>query len=484
MHVATSRIEIDLAAVGRNLAVFRSILDAPPTPLDGAADAPDPRPAGHRRAICAVIKQDAYGMGAARIAKKLAGDGGPAGGPGGGVEMLAVYCTDEARALADLPIPTPLLVLMPVRTIDRQDPVYRLAVRNRLHLVIHDLEQVGDLAASGSRLGLRLPVHVQLDTGMSRGGALEADAKRIVEQVLASSRLQLAGLMTHFSSPATEADFTREQARAFKAFFDDVKPMIAPAVAAATATGGPGFAIHAANTAAALRGRAFHATMARIGQGLYGYGFEGFTDPLAVEFASFGKQLQPAVRWLSRIAHIHEVPKGWPVGYGRTFKAARPTRVALVPVGYADGYPLGLSNLGKVALTGQMYDRQKPGAGERIETHDRAAFAPVIGRVSMDQFTIDVTGLPESLARVGAEIELFGRDAQGPNHIPTLARQAGTITHELLCRVCPHIERVYVSPAGSDEPIVDATAPLPGLGRSQVVQPGRLGLPRQSIAAA
>ncbi|MFN0010729.1 MAG: alanine racemase [Phycisphaerales bacterium] len=470
--MATSRLEVDLAAVGRNLAVFRSILDAPRAPgagTEGAPEEPEHRP-GQRRSVCGIIKQDAYGLGGARIAKKLAASG---------VEMLAVYCTDEARDLADLPIPTPLLVLMPVRTIDRSDPIYRLAVRNRLHLVVHDLEQVGDLAAAGSRVGLRLPVHVQLDTGMSRGGALEAEAKRIVELVLASPRLQLAGLMTHFSSPTTEADFTREQARAFRTFFDDLKPMIAPAIASATAAGGPGFAIHAANTAATLRGRAFHATMARIGQGLYGYGFESFTDPLAVEFASFGKQLQPAVRWLTRIAHIHEVPKGWPVGYGRTFKAARPTRVALVPVGYADGYPLGLSNLGKVGLTGLMYDRPKVGAGQRIEALDRPAFAPIIGRVSMDQFTIDVTGLPESLACVGAEIELFGRDPQGPNHLPTLAKQAGTITHELLCRVCPHIERVYVSPAGTDEPIVDATAALPG-----VVNTGRINPPRAAMTAA
>ncbi len=465
--MGTSRLEIDLAAVGRNVGIFRSVLDAP----GQAGETPPAR----RRALCGVIKQDAYGLGAARVAKKLAACG---------VELLAVYCTDEARALAELPIQTPLLTLMPIRTIDRSDPVYRLAVRNRLHLVVHDLEQVGDLATSGARLGLRLPVHVQLDTGMSRGGALEAEAKRIVEQVVASPRLQLAGLMTHFSSPGTEADFTREQARAFKAFLDDVKPLIAGAVGGMSGAGQPGFAMHAANTAATLRGRGLHATMARIGQGLYGYGFESFSDPLAVEYASFGKQLQPALRWLSRVVHVHEVPKGWPVGYGRTFKAARSTRVGLVPVGYADGYPTALSNVARVGLTGQMYDRPKTGAGERPGASERVAWAPVIGRVSMDQMTIDLTGLPESVARVGAEVELFGRDPQGPNHVPTLAKQAGSITHEMLCRLCPRIERVYVAPAAGEMEDSVATGG-PGAaegGRSD--GPGPVSVPTGAMIAA
>lgn len=470
----TSRLEIDLAAIGRNYETFRAMLDAPP-PSSGASTDPDapsaaePTRPRHRKAICAVLKQDGYGLGALRIAKKLAACG---------TEMLAVYSLDEARALAEAPIATPILVLMPVRTVDRQDPVYRLVVRGRLHFVIHDLEQVGDLAGVGSRLGLRLPVHVQLDTGMSRGGAMAPDARRIIELVLAAPRLQLAGLMTHFSSPATDPEYTREQARAFRAFVDDARPLIAPAIAAYNAApsgamlppaapmgtggaqavaGGIGFAIHAANSAAAIRGRTLHASMVRIGQGLLGYGYESFTDPLAAEFASLAQRLTPVVRWLSRIAHIHEVPAGWPVGYARTHICSRPSRIGLVPVGYADGYPIALSNTGRVSLTGHLYDRQRPGAGERVELYSRPASAPVVGRVSMDQITIDLTGVPESLARVGAEVELFGRDSTAPTHIPTVAALAGTITHDLLCRVGPRVERVYIAPADADEPTPSST---------------------------
>lgn len=451
-----SRLEIDLTAVGRNVTILRSALDAARDASASAAhepnDTPDhpEAPVAHtqrKTALCGVIKQDAYGLGAPRVAKKLAALG---------VELLAVYHLDEARALADTPIQTPVLVLSPVRTIERQDPVYRLAVRGRLHLTVHDLPQVAELTAIASRLGVRLPVHVQLDTGLGRGGALDADARQIVEQIATSQRLQLAGLMTHFAAPATDDAFTREQAKAFKGWVQSIKPILQAHPNAITTTAGVAgeLHIHAANTAAALRARAFHGSMVRIGQGLYGYGFDGFTDPLAVEFASFGKQLQPALRWLSRIVHVHEVPKGSTVGYNRTFKAARPTRVALVPVGYADGYPIALSNNAKVNITGRLWDQGRQSghlAAARVETFERPAFAPVIGRVSMDQLTIDVTGLPESLIKVGAEVELVGQDPLAPNHLPVLAKAAGTITHDLLCRIGLGIERLYVSATGGED---------------------------------
>lgn len=437
--VPTSRIEIDLTAIGRNVGILRSVLDQPArtAAADAAAAAAAPQPAApaHRTALCGVIKQDAYGLGASRVMRKL---------DALGCEFVAVFSLDEARALADVPVTTPILVLMPVRAIERQDPVYRLAVRNRLHLVVHDLAQVTELASASSKLGVRIPVHVQLDTGMARGGAIDIDARQIVEEILRSPRLQLAGVMTHFSSPSNDDAFTRDQAKAFKGWIESIKPLIT--------ANGKGLHVHAANTAAALRSRSLHASMVRIGQGLYGFGGESFTDPLAVEFGAAAKQLGPAVRWLSKIVHIHEVPKNWPVGYGRTFKAARPTKVAVVPIGYADGYPIGLSNVGKVVLTGRPYDAIRG----TVEVLERPAVAPVIGRVSMDQITIDVTGLPDSLAKVGAEIELIGKDPHGPTHLPTLAKAAGTISHQLLCGLSPRIERIYLSPTGPEDMVSSA----------------------------
>jgi alanine racemase len=435
MDVGTSRLEINLAAIDRNVGILRQVLDASradQTATPAGSTSPKPPRVG----LCGVIKQNAYGLGAPRMARKLAALG---------TDLLAVYGIDELRDLADAPIDTPILALMPVRSLDRADPVYRLAVRGRLHLTLHDVEQTAELASLASRLGVKVPVHIQLDTGMSRGGALEPEASKIIDAVLSCPRLHLAGLMTHFSSPGSDDAFTREQARNFRTWIESHKPRLGSL---------SGLWIHAANTAAALRGRSLHGNMVRVGQGLYGYGFESFSDPLSVEFASFGKQLQPAVRWLSKIVHVHEIPKGAAVGYGRSFKTARPSRVALVPVGYAAGFPIGLSSnpqtntpVGKVALTGLMFDR--PRGGETVEVFERPALAPVIGRVSMDQITIDVTGLPDSLAKVGAEIELIGADAQSPTHLPTVAKAAGTISHDILCRVSPSIERVYLTGATS-----------------------------------
>ena len=124
--------------------------------------------------------------------------------------------------------------------------------------------------------------------------------------------------------------------------------------------------------------------------------------------------------------------------------AKRRTRTAIVPVGYADGYPLGLSSNAKVGVVSD--DDGAPIRG----------FASVIGRVSMDQIVIDVTDIPESMISVGTEVELIGTDPSAPNHLPTLANNAGLISHAMMCAVSPRVPRAYVSETGTDEPIIVA----------------------------
>src|SRR5262249_54264760 len=155
-----------------------------------------------------------------RLAKRLSGCG---------VEMIAVYTLDEARALVEAAVPTPLLVLMPVRSLDRTDPVYRHAVNGKLHVTLHDAEQLASLNESAARLGATLSVPVQLDPGLARGGALADEASRLVELIIRSPRLRLGGLMTHFASPCTDAAFTREQARQFREWLERIKPMLTAA---------------------------------------------------------------------------------------------------------------------------------------------------------------------------------------------------------------------------------------------------------------
>lgn len=427
--MTTSRLEIDLGAVDRNIGRIRAVL------ADGAGGD------GTKVKVCGVIKQDAYGMGAVRLAKRL---------ESAGVDLLAVFCLDEARGLADLPIETPILILMPVHAMERADALYRLASRNRLHLVVHGMAQAADLAALGSRLGITIPCHVQLDTGMSRGGCLGDEAERIVEFIVGAARLRLAGVMTHFSSPASDAAFTDEQARRFRLWIERIKPLIARA---AERGHGP-CVVHAANTAGLLRSASLHGTMVRIGQGLYGYGAEDVAGHGA-RYESAAAELEPAVRWVSRIVHVQEIPSGWPVGYGRTWTAARPSRIALVPVGYANGLPLALGNGGSLGLTGRDWLRVPISDGSGAD--GPVQFAPIVGRISMDQVTLDVTDLPERFARIGAEVEIVGRSRTAANHLPTFAKAAGTITHELLSRIAPSVERHYLaSPTASPAPAREA----------------------------
>jgi alanine racemase len=198
--------------------------------------------------------------------------------------------------------------------------------------------------------------------------------------------------------------------------------------------------IHEANTFGVFRAATYHRSMARVGLALLGYGAEEFSKPEEFAFAAEAERLRPAARWLSALVQTRTIDAGTPVGYAGTWSAQRSSRVGVVPVGYADGYPLALSNRAKMGVTLR--------SGVK-------AFVPVIGRVSMDQTMLDLTDLPEGEAGLGSEVEVFGNDRTAPNHLPTLAHQAGTITHELLCRLSPRLARHYIAveqPAGAAAP--------------------------------
>ncbi|HVZ94626.1 MAG TPA: alanine racemase [Phycisphaerales bacterium] len=395
----TSRIEVDLAAMEHNVRVVRGVLER------GASKTGSPA-AG----ICAVLKADAYGCGAPRVAKRL----GLAG-----VEMLAVYTPEQARGLIEANVGLPILVLMPVRELDRADALYRSAARDRIHFTVHDRDGLNALIALGDGLGMTLSVHLEVDTGMSRGGALADEAAALAVRIAEHPRVKLAGVYTHLAGADCDGSFARAQNDAFGAWLKRVEHALPRECA-----------VHEANTFGVFRSHAMHRTMVRTGLALLGYGVEEFGAPSDFEFAREAATLVPAVRWVSHIAHLKWIAPGTPVGYGSTWRANRKTRVALVPVGYADGYPAALANKGTVAV-------ELPG-GVR-------AYVPVVGRVSMDQITIDVTDIPEGQVGVGSCVEVVGNDRTAANHLPVLAKQAGTITHELLCRFSARLPRTYIA---------------------------------------
>jgi alanine racemase len=388
----TSRLDIDLSALDANLRAWRNTL-------------------GDRCAICAVVKADGYGLGAVPLARRLVA---------AGVTMLAVYCPEQAAQLATAGFVTDLLVLMPVEALERTDALYRPAVAGRLHLAVHSPEHLEQVEAIGLQFGARLPVHLEIDTGLSRGGMLPDLAESLLRSLPGRRGVKLAGLFTHTASPDQDIGFTDLQLSRFDELLRRCAPLIAPEVA-----------IHFAGTYAALRDRRYHKTTVRLGLGLLGYGAQELAGPPILPQPP---SLRPVLRWLSRVVHLHDVPAGATVGYNAMYTTPRPSRLGIVPVGYADGYPVALSNRSVVRV--------------RLDDGSLRA-AEVRGRINMDQIIIDLTGLPA--VRPGAEVELIAADPAAPNALPALARLAEATCYELLAGLSPRLLRRYVTLASGGQ---------------------------------
>lgn len=394
MHHA-NRLEVDLGAIEANLAAIRRTCNT---------DAQAPV------RVCAVVKADAYGMGAAQVSARL---------DRAGVDLLAVYAPSEARLLIEGGVRAPILIMAPVRRVERADPIYWSVVNNRVHFAVHDEEQVETLARTTERLGVRLQLHIEVDTGMSRGGLGPDDAARVAKRIHAHPRLALAGVYSHFIRARGDAALTVRQSDRFVAWLDEVGAFLPDDCM-----------IHQANTFATFRSPTLHLGMVRVGLGVYGYAREEMDDPKGYAMFGAAGELHPCARWLSEIVHVKTIKRGQTVGYGALWKAERDSRIALVPAGYADGYPLSLSNKTKVGL-------ELP-TGERV-------YADVVGRINMDQITVDITDAPAEAARLGSPVEVLGRDKDAPNYLAAVAHLAGTTTHELLSTINPRMQRVYVS---------------------------------------
>jgi len=392
---AATWLEIDLGAVDHNVAAFR-------------------RAAGESVGFCAVVKADAYGLGAPTVARRLEGRG---------VDLLAVFTLAEARELVQAGVAAPMLVLSPVFELARTDPLYRAAVAGRLQLTVHGAAQLDAVEGIGRTFGAPLPIHLEIDSGMSRGGMSPEEADELLPRIAATRYLTLAGLYTHPASAESDISATNRQLAALQRLIERRRDVIPDDAR-----------IHFANTHAALRDPKFHLSMMRIGLGLFGFG------PTNIRGSSYGRvgPLRTAVRWLAEVIHTRAVPAGQPVGYGGTYRATRDARLAVVPVGYADGYPLALSNHATVRI------------GDDLDP------APVRGAVNMDQIIVDVTHLPH-VGR-GTIVEVYASDPDAENAIPCLAEQAGTSIYEMLCRLSPRLTRRYVTTANAATRHIATTA--------------------------
>jgi alanine racemase len=368
-------------------------------------------------ALCGVIKKNAYGLGAAALAPRLLQ---------AGCQMLAVYSAQEAEELIKHSVSGPILVLMPVRDLSRTDGLYRHAIAGKLHLSVHDL---------GQRFGMRIPIHLYVDTGMSRAGLSEAELVRLASDLDTWRYVRVAGVYSHLATADSDAAFAQEQRQRFERLIDRVAEVLPQGVMR-----------HLANTCGLMRGPQFHFDLVRVGLGLLGYAPDMEPDDtalgkgrrnkqaaLATEDSPLAGLLRPVVRWLSRVVHVQRYESGSPVGYQSTHRLKRPSVLGVVPVGYGDGYPLLLSNRGVVRV-------QPVGAAEPL------AAARVLGCVNMDQIVIDLTELaqdhPDTLLE--ATVELISADPEAPNALPKLAAMARSHCYEMLCRLSPRLPRRYV----------------------------------------
>lgn len=384
--------------------------------------------------ICAIIKADAYGHGAAIVADTLcnwsdlsSGSHSTAAPP---IDAVAVASLDEAAALSGvwgdadaiaeregvegssptLPA-TPVIVFRPVENVflGRQRAKLEEAVRQRWVLTVCSATAADDLARIASAAGLRAAVQVMVDSGMTRSGIHPEDLASLLHRIDSRPSLRLVGLCTHFAN-AEEPDntFTSEQLALFLRATDGYP---------GKSGGGLGKMLrHAANSAAIFSLPASHLDMVRPGLSLYGI------DPSGMP--SLERPLRPVLKWTAPLVGVKEIPPGATVGYGRTWRALRRSRIGLVPVGYADGYCRGFSNRAVVMV------------------HNRPA--PVIGRVSMDLTTIDLSDIPQAI--VGDEAILLDSDPLSPASVYKLAEWAGTHAYEVFCRIGPRVRRVAYDP--------------------------------------
>lgn len=357
--------------------------------------------------LCAIVKADAYGHGAEIVADALCNFGNEATGcDGPAVDALAVATFDEAEALPESGLP--LMVLRPVENtfMGRQRLKLEMAIRSGWVLTVCSPAAADDVARVTLACGARASVQVMIDAGMTRAGVCAEKLDELLRKIGNRPSLRLVGLCTHFSNAEDPASpITAEQLGRFRACTDG---WVAAQLGKVSR--------HAANSAATFFHRDAHFDMVRPGMALYGI------DPTLRP--SLDRKLRPVMKWTAPLIGINEVRQGTCVGYGQTWVAQRDTRVGLLPVGYADGYPRCFSNKAAVLVQGRR--------------------APVIGRVSMDLTTVDLTDVPA--ARVGDEVTLLDSDPLSPVSVYELARWAETIPYEVICRIGPRVKRVAVEP--------------------------------------
>lgn len=373
--------EISLTQLKENLAIIR-------------------RHVGPERKVLAVVKADAYGHGAVPVARAL---------EQAGVDMLGIAAVEEGIELRRGGVRAPILVLTGFFPGEEKD-----LLEHDITPGITEVGQLELLEKAAARAGRRLRCHVKIDTGMGRLGVPCAEVPRVLDKLAASRTLELEGLYTHFASAE---DFTSDQTEKQVACFEQARAQFA-------ARGFRPPLIHLANTGALVARPETWGTMVRPGSMLYGYlsfyKFPAGQDRTAELAARV--PVRPVLSLKAQVYLVRDYPAQAPLGYGANFVTQRPSRIAVLPIGYGDGWRRGLSGCSRVSI--------------------RGCFAPTVGTIGMDLTLADVTDVPG--AQAGDDVLLIGMN--GSQVIPPtdLAKALGTVASEVLTGLTKRVPRVYL----------------------------------------
>ncbi|TYB80822.1 MAG: alanine racemase [Kosmotoga sp.] len=338
--------------------------------------------------IMAVVKSDGYGHGAIKIAKTAIDCG---------VDKLAVAFLEEGMELREAGINVPILVM------NYFTPEYvNMAAENNLTITVFSEEHVKALLSNIEDNHI-LKIHINVDTGIRRVGQTPEKAMDLIKFLQINSNVLLEGIYTHFAVADEEnPDFSLKQVKLFEELLSDIKKQ--------------GIDIkekHISNSAGALRFNQRWCDYVRLGIASYG-----------MQPSKFFKieELKPVLSWYSAVSYVKNIRPGDSISYGRTYVAKTERTVATIPVGYGDGYNRNLSNKGNVLINGQR--------------------CPILGRVCMDQFVVDVSHLSEE-PKPGDKVVLIGK--QGKNKITAeeIARLLDTINYEVTCAITKRVPRIY-----------------------------------------
>lgn len=343
-----------------------------------------------------LVKADAYGHGAVPVAKKLEELG---------ADYLGVACLDEAIEVREAGVKTPILILGCTPSAYAAE-----LVKYNITQACYDLGYAKELSAGAQKVGGTITVHIQCDTGMTRLGfmcheeTMEKSANEIIEAVKLPG-LKAEGIFTHFSDSDGSEEYTMLQFGRFQDIIQRVRDL------------GYEFQIrHCANSAATLLYPATYLDMIRPGIVQFGHFPDAKMDHALCD-------LVPVLELKSRVATVRDVPANTPVSYGRTNTLTRPSRLAIIPVGYGDGFCRGFSNKLTVLINGKKL--------------------PIVGRICMDMCMVDVTDAPD--VKEGDVAILYGSDGTNDQPVEAGAEIMNTISYELLCVLTKRIPRIYLN---------------------------------------